>query len=348
MTTKLRFGIVGTGFIANLMADAIRDFDGSELVAVASRRRESANDFALKHGSPRVFDSWQDLVSWDGIDAIYVATPTAPREEICIAAAEHNKHVLSEKPFVSLQSLHTITSACRAHGVAFMDATHFSHHPRTAQLKQELESRIGRVQAVRTCFFFPSTDRSNIRYDLHKEPTGAFGDMVWYCMRAILEFLPGDGTLASVSGVIQRDDVTGAVIRASGSMVFSDGRTSTWDAGYNIGVLVMDLDLLGTQGMIHLDDFVLDWVGGFGFDDPNYPVGFIQRTGMMTPDQFEKVNTPSPQRATVLMVRDFVALTRDPTGTSADLSIRVSERTQELMDTVWAHSKFGDLSVARK
>jgi hypothetical protein len=55
MTTKIRFGIVGTGFIANLMVDAIRDFDGSELVAVASRRRESADEFAVKHGSPIAF-----------------------------------------------------------------------------------------------------------------------------------------------------------------------------------------------------------------------------------------------------------------------------------------------------
>ena len=335
----LRFGIVGSGMIANVIAEAIQGVEESELVAVTSRRRETADDFARKHGGLQVFESWEKLVAWDGIDAVYVATPTSVREEVCVSAAKHNKHVLADKPFATLQSLQSITSACRAHGVAFMDATHFVHHPRTTQLKQELEGRIGKVQAVRTCFFFPFMDRSNIRFNPEKEPTGAIGDMAWYSMRAITEFMPGEASLASLSGFAQRDQVTGAVVRGAGLVVFSDGRTSTWDVGYNSGACVMDLDLLGHRGMISLDDFVLDWAGGFAFDDPDYPVGFTQRSGMMTPGEFERVATPNPQRVTILLIRNFVALTRNPTGEDAVASIEISEQTQGLLDSVWARLK---------
>ena len=179
-------------------------------------------------------------------------------------------------------------------------------------------------------------DPSNIRFNPEKEPTGAIGDMAWYSMRAITEFMPGEATLANVSGFAQRDEATGAVIRGSGLLVFTDGRTSTWEVGYNSGACIMDLDLLGDQGMISLDDFVLDWAGGFAFDDPDYPVGFTQRSGIMRPSEFERVATPSPHRATSLMIRDFMALTKDPTGHLAGASIEISEQTQRLVDAVWA------------
>jgi predicted dehydrogenase len=339
MNSKLRFGIVGTGMIADIVANAIKGGAESGLVAVASRRRETADEFAMKHNVPRVFGSWEELVSWDGVDAVYVATPTAVREEVCVAAANNHKHVLAEKPFASLRSLRFITSVCRANDVAFMDATHFVHHPRTRKLKQELEERIGRVQVVRTCFFTPFMDRSNIRFNPEKEPTGVIGDMAWYSMRAITEFMASDEDLTRVCGFAQRDDATGAVIRGSGLLVFSDGRTSNWDVGYNSGAHMMDLDLLGQRGMISLDDFVLDWAGGGEFDDPDYPVGFIQRSGMMKPGEFERVATPSSQRATLLMIQDFVALTRNPAGQPGDTSINISEQTQGLLDAVWTQLK---------
>ena len=341
MNARLRFGIVGTGMIANVIADAIEGVEEAELVAVASRRRETADDFARKHGSPRVFESWEELVAWDGVDAVYVATPTSVRERVCVAAAQNHKHLLADKPFASIGSLQSITSACRNSGVAFMDATHFVHHPRTKKLKQELENRIGRLQSVRTCFFFPLMvmDPSNIRFNPEKEPTGAIGDMAWYSMRAITEFMPGEATLANVSGFAQRDEATGAVIRGSGLLVFMDGRTSTWEVGYNSGACIMDLDLLGDQGMISLDDFVLDWAGGFAFDDPDYPVGFTQRSGIMSPGEFKRITTPSPQRATILMIRNFVGLTRNLTDETAGASISISEQTQRLLDSVWEQLK---------
>lgn len=49
MNSKIKFGIVGTGFIADVVANAIKDTE-AKLVAVASRRRESADAFTDKQG----------------------------------------------------------------------------------------------------------------------------------------------------------------------------------------------------------------------------------------------------------------------------------------------------------
>ena len=83
----LRWGIVGTGGIANSMAPRIIEAEHAELAAVSSRRMETAREFADQHGAGRAFDSWQEMLAWDGIDAVYIATPTSVREEIGVAAA---------------------------------------------------------------------------------------------------------------------------------------------------------------------------------------------------------------------------------------------------------------------
>ena len=140
--TTLRWGIVGTGGIANRMAPMIRAAAGADLAAVSSRRMERALEFAGKHDVGKAFDSWAEMCAWDGVDAIYVATPTSVREEICLAAAVGGKHVLGEKPFANLPSVQRITAACRQHGVGFMDGTHFVHHPRTAHIRSVISERV--------------------------------------------------------------------------------------------------------------------------------------------------------------------------------------------------------------
>jgi predicted dehydrogenase len=148
----LRWGVVGTGGIANSMAGMIGMADAAELSAVSSRRMETAREYAEAHDVPNAFDSWQEMIDSDAIDAVYDATPTSVREAICVAAANGGKHVLGEKPFASLPSVKRITAACRDNDVAFMDGTHFVHHPRTLDIKRQREDRLGVVWSVASAF----------------------------------------------------------------------------------------------------------------------------------------------------------------------------------------------------
>jgi predicted dehydrogenase len=330
----IRFGVVGAGYIAQVTAAAMAEAAGATLAAVASRRRERAEWIAASYEGVTVFDDWRALVASDDVDAVYVATPTAAREPIAVAAAEAGKHVLAEKPFANLASLRRIAGACRAAGTAFMDGTHFVHHPRTLQLQRELHARIGEVRAITSCFFFPSDDRANIRLDPRQEPTGAIGDMAWYSMRAVVAFVAAEAVPVSATGCAEKDAVTGAIVRGAGMLRLSGGCTSTWDVGYNTGAFVQDLTLLGERGLIALDDFVLDWAGGFPIPSPEHVAGFTQRAGLATPSAFERVATPADRRQAVLMVEAFTELARAPGGRAAEASIVASERTQALLDAV--------------
>lgn len=321
----LRWGIVGTGGIANSMAGMIRMANASDIGAVSSRRMETAQAFAKDHGVPNTFDSWQEMIDSDVVDAIYVATPTSVREEICIAAAKGGKHVLGEKPFASLPSVQRIIQACRDSGVAFMDGTHFVHHPRTLDIKRHREDRLGLVWSVASAFQFNLEDRGNIRFNPELEPMGAIGDAGWYNMRAAVEYLPPGVILDSASAHLRRDAETGAAISGSGVLRFADGATSTWNCGFDSGAVVMDLRITGTGGVINIDDFLSQNRDG--------SADFLYRKGGWGRGESEEISIASERPGAALMFEDMAAAAADPS--LRDQWMTATERTQALLDAAW-------------
>ena len=336
MHAPLRLGIIGTGFIADVIARALQGTGEIVLAGVASRRAEKAAEFAARHGGVQVHASPGALIESGHVDAVYVATPTAVREPICIEAASRGLAVLADKPFRDLESLRRITEACRRAGVAFLDGTHFTHHPRTAAIREALPRMAGPLQGLRTSFFFPALDRTNIRLRPDQEPTGVIGDMAWYSMRAIVEYSGSDASVAECRSWAERDAVTGGWFRAAGFLRLGDGFTATWDVGYSVGACLMDLDLMGTQGVVSLDDFVLAWDGGFATPDTTRPVGFTHRCGMANPATWVRTETPSPKRQATLMLESLARMARNPGGPEVTASIDRSLRTQGLVDALVA------------
>jgi predicted dehydrogenase len=322
----VRWGIVGTGSIANAMAGMIKIAGSAELVAVSSRKMETANAFAGNHGIDNAFDSWADMAAWDGIDAVYVATPTSVREEICVAAANSGKHVLGEKPFASLPSLQRITAACRTNDVGFMDGTHFVHHPRTAEIKAKMGEVVGWPWSLDSAFQFYLPDRSNIRFRPELEPLGAIGDAGWYNMRVAVEYLSPGIQIQSVNGYLRRDQETSAAISGSGVILFDDGSTTTWNCGFDSGAVIMDLRISGANGVVSLADFLSN--------DRDGSASYSHRKGGFGPSATTDTFTvASSQPGAALMFEDFAAMVADER--LRDRSIESSERTQRWLDAIW-------------
>ena len=297
------------------------------LAAVSSRRMESAEAFASSHGAGRAFDSWAEMCAWDGVDAIYIATPTSVREEIALTAATNGKHVLGEKPFASLPSVQRIAAACRENGVGFMDGTHFVHHPRTPHIRETMAERGGWPWSLDSAFQFNLPDRGNIRYNPELEPMGAIGDAGWYNMRAAVEYLAPGIDIESVSAHLRRDQQTNAAISGSGVIRFDDGSTTTWNCGFDSGAVVMDLRLSGAKGVISLDDFLSQ--------DRDGSASYTLRGGGWGPNRTEEtITVPSELPGSALMFDDFARMVHDEAW--RERSILATERTQRWLDAIWA------------
>jgi len=331
---KLNIGIVGTGFIATILAPEIQASNNARLAAVASRTLAKAEDFVANYPGAAAIEGADQLIARDDVDAVYVATPTSAKEDVASRALAAGKHVLIEKPLRSAESFKHMSALAREKGLVLMDATHFVHHPRTAAMRERLAELIGSPRSLHTMFYFPFSDRENIRFDPSDEPMGAVGDMAWYSMRAVVEYLAPD-TLEDIKVFAERDAKSGAVIRATGVMKFDAGKTATFDVGYTAGAAVMDLTVAGTSGILTQDDFVLDWQSGFGFDNPDIPTGFVHRSSMATRKGFTFIETPTKKSQHGLMIENFARLILDGNTAEREGWLEATTRTQAFLDAIW-------------
>lgn len=332
--TAFGFGIVGTGFIARGVADAIEAAANARLAAVCSRSRATADAFVAGRPGARAVEGVPALLARDDVDAVYVAIPTAEKERVALAAISSGRHVLVDKPFVDAPSVERMARAAAAAGRVFMDATHFVHHPRRDALRAALAERIGEPRVLHGVFYTALNDRSNIRFDPAREPTGALGDLGWYCMRAVVEYLQPPSALSRTEAVCRRDPETGAVTHVTGLLAFESGESATFGVGFESGTMVNALSLFGTRGVITMDDFMMNWTNSFEFQAADVPTGFTHRRGSMTPRDFTFVETPSETPPHVLMIQNFTHLARS--GALRTRAAAAASTTQHYLDAVWA------------
>jgi len=73
----VRWGILSTGRIAGVFAEALQSIDDAHLVAVGSRSADSAAVFGDRFNVPRRYASYEELAADPDVDIIYIATPHA-------------------------------------------------------------------------------------------------------------------------------------------------------------------------------------------------------------------------------------------------------------------------------
>ena len=71
---NLNIGIIGTNFISSDFCEAAASVPEAELYAVYSRKQETGDRFAKKHGIPRVYTDYDAFLD-SGLNAVYVASP---------------------------------------------------------------------------------------------------------------------------------------------------------------------------------------------------------------------------------------------------------------------------------
>lgn len=156
MIEKLKWGILGTGAIANAFAQGLSQSKTGTLVAIGSRSREAADAFGEKYNIPHRHASYQALLTDRDVDAIYIATPHPMHAQWAIKAANSKKHLLVEKPIgINAAEAMAIIEAAIANDVFLMEAFMYRVHPQTIRLMELLrEKTIGDVRMIQAAFGF--------------------------------------------------------------------------------------------------------------------------------------------------------------------------------------------------
>jgi len=251
---SVRIGILGAAAIAPtaLVRPATRVPEVT-VAAVAARDRGRAEAFARKHGIPRVYDSYADLIAADDLDAVYIPLPNGLHGAWTLRAVAAGKHVLCEKPFTAnADEARVVAGAVAASDRVVMEAFHYRYHPLTARIRQLVdEGTIGTVRHVEAHLCFPLPRFSDIRYNLDLAG-GATMDAGCYVLHALRTFGPGEPAVTSARARLRRPEVDRAMdVRVA----YPDGATgraiaSMWSARLVDVSLLMAGDA-GTIGMLN-------------------------------------------------------------------------------------------------
>lgn len=156
MNPPLRWGLIGTGWIAEKLALAVNETSSGVLAAVGSRNSETAHAFAARHGIPRAHGSYAALLEDPEVDVIYISTPHPLHAEWAIAALRAGRHVLCEKPLtMNAADAERVVAAARDAGVFLMEAFQYRCHPFLARMRDIISSgEIGTVGLIESVFGF--------------------------------------------------------------------------------------------------------------------------------------------------------------------------------------------------
>ena len=168
----LRWGLLSTAHINRSVIPPLRLSPRNQLVAVASRDKARADEYAKKWEIPTTYGSYEALLADSNIDVIYNPLPNGMHAEWTIKAAQAGKHVLCEKPIgVTPAEVDAMADAAKKAGVYVTEGFMYRHHPQTLKVKQLVESgAIGKLRLVRGSFTFSIAREDDIR--LNKELTG--------------------------------------------------------------------------------------------------------------------------------------------------------------------------------
>jgi predicted dehydrogenase len=120
---NIRIGIIGAGFARTTQIPAFKDCEGARIVAITSAHRENAEQVAREFDIDNVENDWRTLVARDDLDLVSIVTPVVTHCEMTLAALDHGKSVLCEKPMAmnAAEALRMTESAREAGGLALID-----------------------------------------------------------------------------------------------------------------------------------------------------------------------------------------------------------------------------------
>ncbi len=145
----IRWGILGTGFIAGLQTQDLKD-NGFTVQAVGSRSLESSKAFAEQHGVATAHASYEDLVADPLVDVVYIATPHPFHHANALLALNAGKHVLVEKSFtMNAREAQDIIDLAASKGLVALEAMWTRFLPHMIRVREVIAAgTIGEVRKV--------------------------------------------------------------------------------------------------------------------------------------------------------------------------------------------------------
>ncbi|KAF6731042.1 Trans-1,2-dihydrobenzene-1,2-diol dehydrogenase [Oryzias melastigma] len=270
-----RWGICSAGRISHDFAVALKTLPAEEhqVVAVAARKLEDAEEFARKHSICRAYGSYEELARDPDVDVVYNGVIHPHHLKTCLLFTNAKKNVLCEKPLaMNTKEVKEILDSAKRNNVFLME------------IRRLLAQReLGEVKMVRSEFGRPLMHVPRL---LQKElGGGALLSIGMYCLQLVLMVYDGEKPESvQATGVCLETGVDETVVV---TLKFSKNRLATFTYSSRVA-LPNDAIIVGTKGTIHIPEKM--WcptslvVNGeerrFPVPEPSLPLNFPNGTGL--------------------------------------------------------------------
>ncbi len=243
----VRWGILGTGTIAEALTHAIRA-EGGEVVAVGSASPTRAETFARNHDIGRSHAPHHELLAAGGFDVVYVATTNDRHRDDAIACLEAGVPVLLEKPFaLSTAQAEEVVGVARRTGVFLMEAMWMRFQPGMLELERRIPAgEIGELRSVTIDFGIVAEPDPTRRWFDRAQGGGALLDIGVYPLTFALSLL-GPATTGVAVGDLAP---TGVDEQVAVAMRHERG-VAAWTASF-VADGPVEAFLAGTEGSFHI------------------------------------------------------------------------------------------------
>ncbi len=188
----MRYGVIGTGWIAKSFIDGARMLINADFAAVYSRTQESGSKFAAENNIEKVYTDIDEFAKGE-FEAVYIASPNRLHYEQTKLMLQNGKHVICEKPItVEPEELEELQELANEKNVIYIEAIMYMFNPARELLKESIK-KIGRITSVH--FDFSQLSSKYPAYLEGKLPnifnpalaTGCLMDLGIYCVYPALD-----------------------------------------------------------------------------------------------------------------------------------------------------------------
>ena len=247
----VRWGILSTAKIGiQKVIPAMQRAEHCDIVAIASRDLDKAEEVAVALGIPKAYGSYEDLLADPQIEAIYNPLPNHLHVPLSVQAAQAGKHVLCEKPVaLTASEAGELIKARDAAGVLVQEAFMVRYHPQWLRARELVRSgKIGQLRSIQGFFSYNNRDPHNIR-NIANIGGGGLYDIGCYPItgaRFLFEAEP-----SRVVSLIERDPEWGIDRLTSAILEFSGGH-ATFTCATQL-TPYQRMQILGTAGRIEIE-----------------------------------------------------------------------------------------------
>lgn len=245
-----KVGIIGAGWIAEKMAEALAPLEDYCVYAIASRSIGKATEFAGRWNIPKAYGSYEDMVKDNDVDLVYIATPHSHHFPHAMLALNAGKPVLVEKAFTAnAAEAEELIETARSKGLFITEAIWTRYMPLSHKVKEIMESGIigkPRVITATLCYMMEFKERI-LRPDLCG---GALLDLGVYALNFARMYF-GTDIVRTVSNC--HIGPTGIDLQECISLSYADGKMANLQAGT---LCLNDRQgiINGTEGYIRVDN----------------------------------------------------------------------------------------------